>query len=321
MPENIKKFENKTIGRMLEGYDAFWLSRFVGKLGSNLLYVVSDGLAVRQTASLLAFFAPKAEILTFPAWDTVPYDRVSPNAEVVANRIRTLDALLNRQNNTPKIVIASIGAVLQKLPPKKIFLNTGKTLQVGQKIGLTEFLHYAALNGYSRVEQVMENGEYAVRGDIIDIFPMGSNMPIRIDFFDDEIEKMRFFDAYTQRSAQEINSYNFQVAGEVTLNEQTIKTFRGKYRELFGAAGIKDEIYLSISEGQKYPGMENWLPLFYDENLPSLFDYMPDAQVIFGKNISAAAEAKVLNIIEHFQARNEALIIKDKNDGAVLFIG
>lgn len=314
MPENIKKFENKTIGRMLEGYDAFWLSRFVGKLGSNLLYVVSDGLAVRQTASLLAFFAPKAEILTFPAWDTVPYDRVSPNAEVVANRIRTLDALLNRQNNTPKIVIASIGAVLQKLPPKKIFLNTGRTLQVGQKIGLTEFLHYAALNGYSRVEQVMENGEYAVRGDIIDIFPMGSNMPIRIDFFDDEIEKMRFFDAYTQRSAQEINSYNFQVAGEVTLNEQTIKTFRGKYRELFGAAGIKDEIYLSISEGQKYPGMENWLPLFYDDNLPSLFDYMPDAQIIFGKNINEAAEAKILNIIEHFQARNEALIIKDKNE-------
>ena len=314
MPENIKKFENKTICRMVDCYDAFWLSKITHSLEHDLLYVVSDGVSARNTASLLSFFDPKAEIMLFPAWDTVPYDRVSPNAEIVANRIKTLDELINNENKKPRIVIASIGAVLQKLPPKKIFLNTRKTIKTGQKIGLTDFIHYASINGYTRVEQVMENGEYAVRGDIVDIFPMGTDKPIRIDFFDDEIEKMRFFDAYTQRSAETITEYTFQIAGEITLNEQTIKTFRRKYRELFGAAGIKDEIYTSVSEGQKYAGLENWLPLFYEDNLPSLFDYMPNAHIVFGKNVKEAAEGKISNIIEHFQARNEALSLKDKSE-------
>ena len=314
MPENIKNFENKTICRMVDGYDAFWLSKIIPSLQNDLIYIVSNGIQIEQTAELLKFFAPKTEILKFPAWDTVPYDRVSPNPTIVAERIKTLDLVLNDKDKKPKIIITSIGSVLQKLPPKKIFLNTRKTLKTGEKINLTDFIHYAEINGYNRVEQVMENGEYAVRGDIIDIFPMGTNMPIRIDFFDDEIEKMRFFDAYTQRSSDIIDSYTFQVANEVTLNQETIKTFRSKYREIFGAAGLKDEIYTSISEAVKYPGMENWLPLFYEDELPSLFDYMPTANIIFGKNTEEAAQAKILSIIDHFQARSEALQIEEKSE-------
>ncbi len=312
MPKNTKKFENKTICQMLKGYDAFWLSQALPDLAQNILYIVSNGFEIEQVATQLAFFAPDIEILKFPAWDTMPYDRVSPNAEIIATRIDTLDKILHSQQKKQKIIIASIGAVLQKLPPKQIFMNTRKIIKIGDTISLTEFINYLQLNGYNRVEQVMENGEYAVRGDIIDVFPIGTKYPLRIDLFGDEIEKIRFFDAYTQRSNASINTYTFQVANEVILNQETIKTFRTKYREFFGANGIKDAIYTSISEGQKYIGMENWLPLFYQDNLSSIFDYLPDAQVIFGNDTKESAESKVSTIIEHFQARLEAVNITDK---------
>ena len=314
MPENIKKFANMTISGMVNGYAPFWLSRFVEMLPCDLLYIVSDGLNLEQTAETLKYFCPNTEILKFPAWDTVPYDRVSPNADIVATRLNTLNALVNREDEKPKIVIASVGSAMQKLPPKNIFRNTQKSLKVGDKINMTDFIHFAQTNGYARVEQVMESGEFAVRGDIIDIFPIGTNMPLRIDFFDDEIENMRFFDAYTQRSAETIKQYNFQIAGEVVLNPETVKTFRIKYREMFGAAGIKDEIYTTISEGQKYAGLENWLPLFYDENLPSIFDYMKDAQIIFGRNIEDAAQAKISAVKDHFEARADAVKMSDKSE-------
>lgn len=314
MSKDINSFANKIVGPMVDGYDAFWLSKFVLALKNDLLYITSDGNALEQAALSLAYFCPDVEILKFPAWDTVPYDRVSPNAEIVAQRIRTLDLLCNKNGKSkPKIVITSIGAVLQKLPPKKVFLNAEKTLKKGGKLALIDFIHYAETNGYTRVEQVMESGEYAIRGDIADIFPSGSENPVRIDFFDDEIERMRFFDAYTQRTLQDIDSYTFQVAGEVSLGQQTIKTFRQKYREIFGAAGIKDELYEAVSAGKKYTGMENWLPLFYEDSLPSIFDYMPLATVVLGKNTDEAAESKISSIIEHFQARLEALPIAEKS--------
>ena len=161
---------------------------------------------------------------------------------------------------------------MQKLPPAKIFLNSSREVKAGGKLNFNDFLHYAAVNGYNRVEQVIEPGEYAVRGDIIDIFPVGSEEPLRIDLFDDEVERIRTFDAMNQRTTGEIKSYTFKVMSEVVLDANTIKNFRGKYREAFGAAFQEDEIYEAISNGKKYIGMENWLPFFYEESLPSLFD-------------------------------------------------
>lgn len=146
-------------------------------------------------------------------------------------------------------------------------------------------MHYAATNGYNRVEQVIEPGEYAVRGDIIDIFPVGTADPLRIDLFDDEIERIRTFDAMSQRTTGERRSYTFKVMSEVLLDANTIRSFRTKYREAFGAAFNEDEIYEAVSNGQKYIGMENWLPFFYDDALPTLFDYIPGAALVVGKTL------------------------------------
>lgn len=263
MSNDFEKYNKKNLAGVAKDAEAFAIRDLLAETNRNILCILSDGISLNQVYETLSFLQPEADILTLPAWDTVPYDRVSPNAAILSKRIETLAKLvLDAGAKKQRIVLTSIGAAIQKLPPKKIFLNTRKNIQVGGKLNFDEFLHYAAVNGYTRVEQVMESGEYAVRGDIIDIFPSGAEQPLRIDLFDDEIERLRLFEVETQRSTEDLKFYSFDSANEVVLDKNTIKSFRSKYREAFGAEGLKDELYESISEGKKYLGMENWLPFF-----------------------------------------------------------
>ena len=164
MLDDIDKLRNYTVSSVVEGYDAFLLRSLIASSKRDLLYIVSDGMALEQAANILGTIAPHTKVLKFPAWDTVPYDRVSPNANIVAERVNTLAELAaNPQTKQPRIIIASIGAAIQKLPPKKIFLNSVREIKVGGNLNFNEFIHYATVNGYNRVEQVMEPGEYADR--------------------------------------------------------------------------------------------------------------------------------------------------------------
>ena len=314
MSNDFDYFNKKNLSGVAKDAEAFAIYDLLEKTKKDVLCILSDGTSLKQVYDTLRFIAPEIELLTFPAWDTVPYDRVSPNAAVLSKRIETLAKLVLDDTKKRKVVLTSIGAAIQKLPPKKIFLNTRKSIQVGGKLNFDEFLHYVAINGYSRVEQVMESGEYAVRGDIIDIFPSGAEQPLRIDLFDDEVERLRLFDVETQRSTEDLKFYSFDSANEVVLDKNTIKTFRSKYREAFGAEGLKDELYSSISEGKKYLGMENWLSFFYEEGLPSLFDYMLGADVILGIDCDNALKAKEETIADHYDARLEALKIRDVSE-------
>lgn len=314
MEYNLNKLKNQTISSVQDGYDALLIDK-LSRSGKEMLYIVSDGVALERTADILAYLNPKLEILKFPAWDTVPYDRVSPNINITSQRVETLTAIVSNPNpKKARVIVTSIGAALQKLPPQKIFLNSIRQVRVGSKLSFNDFLHYIALNGYNRVEQVIEPGEYAVRGDIIDIFPVGTSEPLRIDLFDDEVERIRTFDAMSQRTTGELNHYQFQVMGEVALDENTIKSFRSQYREAFGAAFKDDEIYADITSGVKHLGMENWLPFFYEDSLPNLFEYLPMADVVLGRNISEAMKAKSDSIFDYYQARLEALKIKSTNE-------
>ncbi len=315
MQYDLSKLKGKTVSSVPDGYDAVLLDKLSGKKAQDILYILSDGIALEKTAEILRYLNPKLEVLKFPAWDTVPYDRVSPNVNIVAQRVEALTAIeANPNPKKARVVLASVGSVLQKLPPQKIFLNSVRLIKVGAKLSFNDFIHYAALNGYNRVEQVIEPGEYAVRGDIIDIFPVGTEEPLRIDLFDDEVERIRTFDSMSQRTTGELSHYNFQVMGEVALDENTIKSFRAKYREAFGAAFKDDEIYADISNGIKHLGMENWLPFFYEDALPTLFDYLPQAAVILGRNVDEAVKAKCDSIADYYQARLEALNIKSNNE-------
>lgn len=312
MSIDFKNYNTKTLYRVTKDAEPFALKDLFYTSKHDVLCILSDGLSLRMAKDALQIIAPEVDVCVFPAWDTVPYDRVSPNAGILSERIDTLSKILFADVSPKrKIILTSIGAVLQKLPPQKIFYNMRKVIKVGDKLSFDDFLHYAVINGYTRVEQVMESGEYAVRGDIIDIFPSGTEKPLRIDLFDDEVERLRLFEIETQRSTEELQFYNFGSASEVILDQNTIKTFRSKYREAFGAEGIKDELYENISNGKKYLGMENWLPFFYDEPLPDLFDYVPQADIILGIEVENALKAKIDTINDHFHARLEALKIKD----------
>lgn len=316
MFNDISKIKGFSIGSVVDGYDAIIISELVKKSKNDILYIVSDGLKLNKTINTLQYLNPQLEVLSFPAWDTVPYDRISPNSNIMGSRIETLSSLaLKPESNKPRVIISSVSAILQRIPPKKIFLNSIREVRVGGNLNFNNFVHYATINGYMRVEQVMEQGEYAVRGDILDIFPSGSEEPIRIDVFGDEIERIRTFDPISQRTTGELKHYTFQVMGEVVLDDNTIKTFRSKYRETFGLNANTDEIYEAVSSGQKYMGIENWLPLFYEETLPTIFEYIPSAQIIVGNEVLEAVKTKEDAIIDYYQARLEALKInKDKED-------
>ena len=243
MFSRLKKISSqvKSLSSVVEGSEAFAIKKLYENSSSDILYIASDGNTMEQIASVLRYILPDVNILTFPAWDTVPYDRISPNVNIVAERVNVLAYLAyNPTDKKNRIILTSIGSAIQKLPPKKVFLNSVKHIKVGGELSFTSFLHYASVNGYTRVEQVMEPGEYAVRGDILDIFPVGTDNPLRIDLFGDEVEKIRTFDVLTQRTTGEIDYYTFQAAGEVVLDENTVKNFRSNYRESFGVATKND---------------------------------------------------------------------------------
>lgn len=309
MRKDVNEWRAKTVTGVCDGYEAFVLKNMADK-SRPVLYIASDGVSLAQTAAFLRFLKPDFEVCEFPAWDTVPYDRSSPNSAVEAKRMEALSDIVFFEGEKPLIVVSSVGAVMQKLPPAKIFRNARKTITVGGKLNFDDFLHYVSVNGYTRVEQVMEPGEYTVRGDILDIFPSGMENPLRLDLFDDEVERLRIFNPVTQRTTGELKEYVFQAANEVVLDAGTIRRFRENYRESFGADGLKDELYESISGGRKYIGMENWLPLFYEDSLPTLFDYLPNAQVVLGKNVEEALQAKADGIRDYYEARQEAVQIK-----------
>ena len=315
MQYNIVQSKGKTFSSVSKGYETFLVNGFAQSSLNDIIYIASDGNELANIASLLEYINPKLKILRFPAWDTVPYDRVSPNPAIIATRIECLSELaLNPVSKTPRIIITSVGAVLQRLPLKKIFLNSTREVVVGSRLNFNDFIHYLSINGYTKVAQVYEQGEYAVRGDIIDIFPVGTDEPLRIDLFDDEVERIRKFDVMSQRTTSELKSYTFKVMSEVVLDANTIKTFRSKYREAFGADFSGDEIYEAVSNNMKYIGIENWLPFFYDEPLPTIFDYLPNASIIISDKVNDAATAKADSIADYYQARLEALKIKSASD-------
>jgi len=318
MEKSIEAFLGKTISSVPLSYTPFLLADFIKTSQRDILYVASSGKELEEIASCFSFLAPDVQVLKLPAWDTVPYDRVSPNVSVVGQRLETLSRLSFEPNvKKPRLIVASVGSVLQKLPPQKIFLNSQRIFEVGGKFDFNDFMHYASINGYTKVEQVMEPAEYAVRGDIIDIFPASSNVPLRLDLFDDEIEKIRTFDVISQRTTGEVKSYALKIADEVVLDKNTIQNFRQNYRESFGAAGLKDELYESISNGVKYIGFENWLPFFYDEPLKTIFDYVPMALVVLSQHIMEAVSSKEDSIYDYYTARIEALKVKDVSSDMV----
>ncbi|MBI1300036.1 MAG: transcription-repair coupling factor [Alphaproteobacteria bacterium] len=269
------------------------------------VHVALDDSRLSTLEDLLAFFAPDVKVLTFPAWDCLPYDRVSPHADIVAKRVSTLTKLMawdHEQERYPRVLLTSVNAALQKVMPRQVLRESSFSANVGEAIDLEHLQLFLTQNGYLRNDTVREAGDFAVRGGIIDIFPAGYELPVRIDLFGDEVESIKEFDPMTQRTSRKIESLSMQPATEFFLDEGSISRFRAGYREMFGAVQKSDPLYEAVSVGRRYNGMEHWLPLFH-EAMETVFDYIPDAVVTFDLHAQDAYEERMVQVRDFYDAR------------------
>ena len=284
-----------------EGWDAFLLAQRRREYTGPILHVTRDDARMARLAESLAFVMPEAEILRFPAWDCLPYDRVSPNPALVSERIATLTRLLDPPKK-PRFVLTTVNALVQRVPPRAAFKGARLDLKVNGQVKPEELARFLEANGYGRAGTVMEPGEYAVRGGIFDIYPAGETDPVRLDMFGDTIETIKHFDAATQRSTTARKTLSLRPVSELALDKDSISRFRTAWRESFGQDAAQDPIYMSISEGRRHPGMEHWTPLFHP-TMENLLDYLPDASVSLDHQSQEVLDARLEMIADHAQAR------------------
>ncbi len=299
-----------------EGADTLILAAIARKAG-RIVFIARDDVALARVEQGLAFFAPDVTRLVFPAWDCLPYDRVSPIPEIVSRRVATLASLSEAENGSgPEIVLTTVSAVLQRVAPRSAFAGRTVTIRPGDTMPPGDLAERLMANGYLRVDTVREPGEYAARGGIFDIFPAGTNAPVRLDFFGDELESARSFDAESQRTTDKIDSVSIRPTSEFSLDEDSVARFRTRYRETFGVTGSDDALYEAVSAGSRHPGMEHWLPFFHDR-LETLFDFTGDVPCILDHQTEAAAEARLQLIDEYHDARVSVAGVAGADQAAV----
>ena len=251
------------------------------------LLLTADSQSAERLQEELSFFAPELPVLHFPDWETLPYDQFSPHQDIISQRIATLYRLPEIKHG---VLVVPIATALHRLAPTRFLLGSGLVLDVGQKLDVEEMRARLEAAGYRCVDTVYEHGEFAVRGALIDLFPMGSETPYRIDLFDDEIETLRTFDPETQRSVDKVESIRLLPAREFPLEKKAVTDFRGRFRERFDVDFRRCPIYQDLCLGH-HPGRYRVLPAAVLRESATLFDYLPgDTQVFSLPGIEQAAE-------------------------------
>lgn len=264
-----------------------------------VVVLTAEVAGVYRCLEEVRFFAPTLPCLTLPDWETLPYDRFSPYQDIVSERISTLTRLPAMGQG---VVVAALPTVLQRLSPRQWLEARAFRLDRGQRLDRDAFRRRLEAGGYRACVQVSEHGEFAVRGSLIDVFPMGSTQPFRIDLFDDEIESLRLFDADTQRSLEAVSGIEILPAREFSLEEDAVREFRRAWRLEFGQRGQSSPVYADVTEGMAPAGVEYYLPLFFDE-LDSLAAYLPpEALIVWGENTEVSAERFSQSVAERFEA-------------------
>ncbi|QRN04251.1 transcription-repair coupling factor [Legionella sp. MW5194] len=269
------------------------------------LLITPDNLTAAQLLAELQFFYQDTdnppELLIFPDWETLPYDQFSPHQDIISERLLTLSRI---GNATHASIITSVNTLMHRLCPPQFLHQHAFVLSTGQTLNTDQFRQQLQQAGYHCVNKVLEHGEYALRGSIIDVYPMGSSQPFRIELFDDEIDSLRLFDTETQRTISKINDIHILPAREFPLNEQSITHFRRAFRERFTGNPSLCPVYEAVSDGQAPSGIEYYLPLFFDKTV-TLFDYLPiDASVLLLEDIPERADQFWQELCQRYEQRN-----------------
>jgi len=294
------------------GYDAYLAVEAAARRKGLVLFVAADDNHAVAAADAMRFFAPDVAVLPFPAWDCLPYDRTSPKPDIESARLATLAALAQRdKGSAPAVVVTTINAALQRVPPKSEIAQASFFARVGKDVEHDVLTAFLVKNGYAKASTVREPGDFALRGGIVDLWPPGTETPLRLDFFGSSLDAIRMFDAETQLSSGQIDQIELLPASEAPLDAESISRFRAGYVATFGPAS-DDPLYESVSAGRKNQGMEHWLPLFHD-HLDTLFDYAPDALVMLSHQTEEAKNARLELIKDYYETRRQFL--REKREG------
>ncbi|MEO0634533.1 MAG: CarD family transcriptional regulator, partial [Pseudomonadota bacterium] len=294
-----------------EGFDANVLLDEIAK-GAAVLHVARDDKRLAAMSDALRLKAPDLPVLTFPGWDCLPYDRVSPNADVSAARMATLAALAQGLQ-APFVVLTTLNAATQRVPGRTVLEEAAFSARVGDRIDEAALRAFLVRMGFVQAPTVTEPGDYAVRGGIIDIYPPGEAGPVRLDLFGDVLDGARRFDAVSQRTTETLGRIDLAPVSEVILDDAAITRFRQNYRAEFGSAGTDDPLYEAVSAGRKHAGVEHWLG-FFNEDLETVFDYLPTATVVLDEQVTPQRLSRWETIEDQYDARREALAARSRHD-------
>ena len=308
----MKAAEHITVGGAPEGFDARLVLDEIARTNRPVIHVARDDKRMAAMQAALAFFAPEMPVLTFPGWDCLPYDRVSPHADISAARMATLAALVH-QVPPQFVLLTTLNAATQRVPAREVLREAAFTARVGHRIDEAGLRNFLVRMGFSQSPTVMEPGDYAVRGGIIDIYPPGEGGPVRLDLFGDTLDGARRFDPVSQRTTEKLSVVELAPVSEVILDEAAITRFRQNYRIEFGAAGTDDPLYEAVSAGRKHAGIEHWLPFFH-ERLETLFDYLPGATLTMDDQSTPTRLARWDSIADQYETRRIALTQKSRMD-------
>ncbi len=298
-----------TLGGAPEGFDARLLARELGR-GAPVIHVARDDKRLEAMRTALGVLAPEVAVFELPAWDCLPFDRVSPNPDIVSRRMATLAALAQGVPGA-FVVLTTLNAATQRLPARAVLREAAFSARVGARVDEAQLRGFLSRMGFSPVATVAEPGDYAIRGGIIDIFPPGPGGPVRLDFFGDVLDGARRFDPETQRTTEKLTAVDFAPVSEILLDEAAISRFRQNYRVEFGTGGSDDPLYEAVSAGRKHQGMEHWLPFFH-ARLETLFDYLPEASVMLDDQVTPMRLSRWDSIADQYDARREALTAKGR---------
>ncbi len=310
--DTMSKQSQITISGAPEGFDAKLLLNELENRQKPIVHIARDDKRMAAMAGALRFFAPDIPVIQFPGWDCLPYDRVSPNADISAARMATLAGLVHGMPDQ-FILLTTLNAAMQRFPAREVLQDAVFSATVGYQVDEANLRGYLVRMGFVQAPTVMEPGDYAIRGGIIDIYPPGASGPIRLDLFGDVLDGARQFDPVSQRTTQKMDRIELAPVSEVILDEAAITRFRQNYRIEFGAAGTDDPLYEAVSAGRKHAGVEHWLPFFH-EKLETLFDYLPGASIVQDDQLTAARLARWDSIEDQYDNRMHALKQKKRGD-------
>ncbi|MBX9874640.1 MAG: transcription-repair coupling factor, partial [Beijerinckiaceae bacterium] len=309
----LKRGDKPTLASVPDGFDAVVLADLTRARAKKaegpamLVFVARDGQRLQVLENALQFIAPDLEVMSFPAWDCQPYDRVSPAPSIVAHRMTTLSRLAKtKSGDKPRLLLTTVNAALQRVPAFSKVASESFSAAPGNMVDTEQLARWLDMNGYLRTSTVRETGEFAVRGGIVDLFPPGMPAPIRLDFFGDTLESIRTFDPETQRTTGQMRGLDLVPMSEAQMTSESIRRFRQSYITTFGTPGRDDTLYEAVSEGRRPAGLEHWLPLLA-ERLDTLFTYLPDVPLILDHQAEDAVGERISLIKDYYDARKAAM--------------